>query len=77
MMDKTKIAQFLKTLTFAITATLLLSECSDNGILEDETQLTEDMATSAKSTSTCGCTYTVPSNKNLIDGRVLGIKPDL
>lgn len=74
-MDTTKITQFVKTLTLAITATLLLSQCSDNGILEDEIQLTEDIATSAKSTSTCGCTYTIPSNKNLIDGRVLGIKP--
>jgi hypothetical protein len=75
MMDKINIAKFLKTLTFAITATMLLSHCSDNDILEDETVLTEDIATSAKSTSNCGCTYTVPSNKNLIDGRVLGIKP--
>lgn len=74
-MDKIKITQFLKTLAFAITATLLLSQCSDNDILEDENQITDDIVTSAKSTSTCGCTYTVPSNKNLIDGRVLGIKP--
>lgn len=74
-MDQFKIAQFFKALAFAITATLLLSQCSDNDILEEETELTDDFKTSAKSTSTCGCTYTVPSNKNLIDGRVLGIKP--
>lgn len=73
-MYREKTVQFFKALTFAITATLLLSKCSTDDILEEEVQLTQDLKTSAKSTS-CGCTYTVPSNKNLIDGRVLGIKP--
>lgn len=74
-MKRRRIRQFFKALGFAFTTTLLLAQCSDNDILEEETELTEDLKTSAKSTSTCGCTYTVPSNKNLIDGRVLGIKP--
>jgi hypothetical protein len=74
-MDKFKITQLFKALSFAVTTTLLLSQCSDNDIIEEELELSEDMTTSAKSISTCGCTYTVPSGKNLIDGRVLGIKP--
>lgn len=74
MMYREKTVQFFKALAFAITATLLLSKCSSDDILDEEAQLTEDLKTSAAST-TCGCTYTIPSNKNLIDGKVLGIKP--
>jgi hypothetical protein len=66
--------RFFKTLLFATSLTFFLSGCSDDRIIEEEQQLAEDMKTSAKSTG-CGCTYVVPSNKNLIDGQVLGIKP--
>jgi hypothetical protein len=74
-MNKFKITNLFRSIAFVFSTTFLLTYCSDDAILEDESELTEDMITSAKSTTGCGCTYTVPSNKNLIDGRVLGIKP--
>lgn len=75
MIKGKRITRFFRALSFAFATTLLLTQCADNDILEDEVELTEDLKTSATSTTGCGCTYTVPSNKNLIDGRVLGIKP--
>jgi hypothetical protein len=75
MIAKPQLTQFFKGLAFALATTVMFTQCSDNDIIEDEIELTEDLKTSATSTTGCGCTYTIPSNKNLIDGLVLGIKP--
>jgi hypothetical protein len=75
MIERRRLAQLWKGLAFAFSTTLLLSQCADDDRIENEIELTKDQKTSAKSLSNCGCTYTIPSNKNLIDGIALGIKP--
>jgi hypothetical protein len=59
---------------FAIASCVALTQCADEDVLT-ETTAEKDPVTSAASTTDCGCTYTVPPNKNLIDGQALGIKP--
>jgi hypothetical protein len=73
-MKLSNLKYLIKKLFLSATITLTLTQCADDNILQDEIELDQDLKTSAKSTG-CGCTYTVPSNKNLVDGQVLGIKP--
>jgi len=59
-------------LCLTLTGALLFQGCS-----EEETIIApaDDVRTSAQSTITCGCTYTVPSGTKVIDGLALKLAP--
>jgi hypothetical protein len=66
---------FVKSLLFSLVVLGFFSRCADDQIVTEQAEQLEDPATSAMSTSTCGCTYTVPATKQTIDGKALNIKP--
>src|SRR4051812_34898859 len=64
----------LKKITLLLVVLFLLLQCSDEEIISE--QPADDPVISASSVSICtSCTYTVPANTNVVDGKTLGLKP--
>jgi hypothetical protein len=63
-----------KKITLLLLLTFLFLKCSDEEIISE--QPADDPVISASSVSICtSCTYTVPANTNVVDGKTLGLKP--
>jgi hypothetical protein len=64
---------------WAFATAFALLQCSDEETLLTSTTTVSSSTTTAGTTTTslttCGCTYTVPSNTWLVDGKALAIKP--
>jgi hypothetical protein len=63
-----------KSLVLILTIFFLFFQCSEEEIIEPAIEKTADPEIYATST-TCQCTYTVPANTHLIDGKALNLKP--
>jgi hypothetical protein len=64
-----------KNLIFTLAIFFFFTQCSDDELVESATEDAADVQIQATSTSTCGCTYTVPSTNPTVDGKVLNLKP--
>src|SRR5687767_14851300 len=55
-----------------------LMQCSEDELLTSSTTVSSTTTVAAGTTTSsvdCGCTYTVPSNTYLVDGKALALKP--
>jgi hypothetical protein len=69
----------LKRLTLTLSILFLLTQCSEEQLIEEQvaTPASEtDPATSAAAVASCSsCTYVVPATANVVDGKALWLKP--
>lgn len=62
-------------LLLPLTFLVLFTHCADDELIESATKNNADIEITATATSDCQCTYTVPANTHIIDGKVLNLLP--
>ena len=66
----------IKRLTLTLSMFFLLIQCSEDELVADATSHENDSITSAAAVSGCStCTYVVPANTSVVDGKTLNLKP--
>ncbi len=75
-MAKFPFQKTIKIIFLCISLLFLFQKCTTDEFIEPAEAVLDDSETHATSIANCtDCTYTVPAGKNLIDGKLLNIKP--